>query len=213
MNTNMISYYGQRAGEYETIYTQPERRSDLQKLAGILQKIFKGKKLLEIACGTGYWTEKISWTADSIYASDINTSVLEIAAAKKYYPAKVEFRIADLYKIAHDKKEQSLFAGFIWSHIKLQDLPAFIETVNALVEKGGTIVFVDNRYVEGSSLPISGIDEEGNSYQLRELEDGTIHKIVKNFPSPSFIKDTLGNNSSVKITELEFYWILEYQNI
>ena len=34
------------------------------------------------------------------------------------------------------------------------------------------MVFIDNRYVEGSSTPISARDDEGDTYQDRTLEDG-----------------------------------------
>ena len=37
------------------------------------------QNLIEVACGTGYWTNHISKTATSIYATDINESVVKIA--------------------------------------------------------------------------------------------------------------------------------------
>lgn len=60
MNTDIISYYKDRAKEYEKKYSKPERQEDLKSIATILQEIFADKQVLEIACGTGYWTEKIA---------------------------------------------------------------------------------------------------------------------------------------------------------
>ena len=51
------------------------------------------------------------------------------------------------------------------------------------VKPGGLIVFMDNNYVEDSNRPIVNIDEYGNSYQERELENGKKYSIVKNFPT------------------------------
>lgn len=84
MNTDIISYYKQRANEYETVYHKPERQHDLIQASKILQEIFVDKNVLEIACGIGYWTEVIAKTAHSILANDINETVLYIAKTKYY---------------------------------------------------------------------------------------------------------------------------------
>ena len=152
MNSDMVSYYKDRAKEYEKIYSKPERQSDLFLAGQILQEIFRDKNVFEIACGTGYWTDKISKTAHSILATDINDTVIEVAKSKDYSPAKVEFQIADIFNLADTVKQESLFGGFIWSHIQRQDLNNFIDITNRLARRGATIVFMDNNYVEGSSL-------------------------------------------------------------
>ncbi|HVE61107.1 MAG TPA: class I SAM-dependent methyltransferase, partial [Chitinophagaceae bacterium] len=134
MNFDMVSYYRDRAKEYEKIYSKPERQKDLLVAGQILQDVFCGKDVFEIACGTGYWTEIISKTAQSILATDINDAVIEVAKSKQYSPAIIEFEIADIFNLTRNIKYESLFGGFIWSHIKLQDLNYFIETVNRLVK-------------------------------------------------------------------------------
>jgi len=214
MNQDMLSYYAKRAGEYERIYLKPERQADLRQLTEMLQETFSGKEILEIACGTGYWTERIAKTASTIKATDINESVLEIAKTKHYAPASVSFEKADLFHPQREKQYQSLFAGFIWSHIKLRRLTEFIEIVNTQVEQSGTVVFVDNKYVEGSSSPMADMDNEGNTYQQRTLEDGSLYRVVKNFPSKSSIEELLKYNAAdVSYIELEYYWILRYQKL
>ena len=122
MNTDIVSYYKDRALEYEKIYSKPERQEDLKIATGILHEIFAGKQVLEIACGTGYWTEKIAEKASSVLATDINETVIDVAKKKGLSAEHVSFEIADIYNFpAHDKFE-SLFGGFIWSHVLLQDL-------------------------------------------------------------------------------------------
>jgi demethylmenaquinone methyltransferase/2-methoxy-6-polyprenyl-1,4-benzoquinol methylase len=109
---------------------------------------------------------------------------------------------------------ESLFGGFIWSHIKLQELTPFLNTINGLVEKDGTVVFMDNNYVEGSNLPITSRDEQGNTYQTRLLGNGTSHQIIKNFPTESFIRDTLSDKASeIEFIHLPYYWILKYKPV
>lgn len=212
MNSDMISYYKDRAKEYENVYGKPERQSDLLLATKILQDAFRNKDVFEIACGTGYWTEKISRTAKNILATDINDTVIEVAKCKNYSPAKVEFQIADIFNLTNINKHESLFGGFIWSHIKLQDLNAFVDIANSLVVDYGTVVFMDNNYVDGNSLPITENDNLGNTYQTRTLENGTTHKILKNFPSQTCIRELLINKASeINFISLQYYWVLTYK--
>ncbi|MDB5250017.1 MAG: putative methyltransferase [Segetibacter sp.] len=212
MYSDLISYYEDRAKEYEKIYSKAERQSDLLVAAQILQDLFAGKRVFEIACGTGYWTEIIAKTAHSIVATDINDAVIEVAKSKIYSPANVNFQIADLFKLENTNKYDSLFGGFIWSHILLQDLNTFIDIANSLAEKGGTVVFMDNNYVDGSNLSITGKDSVGNTYQTRTLENGTTHQILKNFPSEIFIRQLLANKvSDLNFINLQYYWIMKYR--
>ena len=177
-----------------------------------LQDIFAGKNLLEIACGTGYWTEILAKTAHSIFATDINDSVLEVAKSKNYYPATVRFEKGDLFHLPDMDEFEGLFGGFIWSHIKLQELGTFISITNQQVKKGGVVVFMDNNYVEGSNLPICERDDFGNTYQIRTLEDGTTHKVVKNFPTEYFIRQNLEEKAEeLNFVNLQYYWIVSYR--
>ncbi len=211
MNTNLISYYRDRANEYEKIYAKPERQGDLKSAATILQELFADKQVLEIACGTGYWTEKIAERASSMLATDINETVIEIAKQKDFSNKHVSFEIADIYHFPDHKKFESLFGGFIWSHILLQDLDKFLSTVNSLVAPGGTVVFMDNHFVEGSNHPITKQDDQGNTYQTRKLEDNSTHLVLKNFPTEIFLRDTLKDMADdFQFFNLEYYWIICY---
>lgn len=214
MNTNLVAYYNQRAAEYEKIYTKPERQSDLQEAAQILQQLFHNKAIFEIACGTGYWTERLAKTAASILATDVNTAVLDIAKAKVYAPAAVQFETADLFQLPIlPQKYESLFGGFIWSHIPVQQLSSFLKGLCQQVVPGGTIVFMDNRYVAGSNLPITHSDADGNTYQTRHLENGTTYEVLKNFPEEDFIVCLLQENAmEVQVIRLQYYWIAVCKN-
>jgi len=208
MNQDLISYYKDRAKEYEKVYLKPERQEDLLKATTVLQNLLFQKTVLEIACGTGYWTEKIAETAASVYATDINESVIDIARSK-YYKNKVAFALADIYNFTPEKKNESVFGGFIWSHILLQDLDKFINKVQDFVALDGTIVFMDNNYVEGSNHAITKTDEQGNTYQTRKLENGTSHLVLKNFPTKDFIFQKLSSIATeINFINFTYYWIV-----
>jgi len=212
LNKDLVTYYKNRAREYKDIYFKPERQKELKKLEDILRNTFCGKNIIEIACGTGYWTERISLTAKSILATDINDSVLEVAKNKSYPENNVIFQNQNLFSFNPVEKFESLFGGFIWLHIKLQELDNFLDKINDLVLPGGTIVLIDNNYVEGSSTPVTDKDEFGNTYQQRKLKDGSTHLVLKNFPTEEYIMKKLERRAEeINFINLKYYWILNYK--
>ena len=212
MNTDQISYYSERAEEYENIYGKPERQQDISRVISYLQKHFNNKDIIEIACGTGYWTQYINKTANHILATDINKSVIDIARSKSYERENVEFLLADVYNLPISLGMfEAGFGGFIWSHIPKQKLTMFLRNFLSLINPGGLVIFVDNNYVEGRSTPLYKTDENRNTYQKRKLIDGSEYSIIKNFPSDeellSYIKP-LG--TEIEITRFEYYWAVRF---
>ena len=72
-------------------------------------------------------------------------------------------------------------------------------------------MLLDNRYVEGSSSPISEQDEDGNTYQTRKLADGSTHRVLKNFPAEPELKALVAESGrSAKLRYWQYYWAFEY---
>lgn len=211
MNQDLTSYYKHRAKEYDKVYLIPEEQEDLVKATKIFQELFSKKAVLEIACGTGYWTEQISGAATSIFATDVNASVIEIAKSRKEFD-NIIFEVADMYTLAPGMKYDALFGGFIWSHILLQDLDDFFLKFINFLKPNSIIAFIDSKQVKGKYhdvKSIAKIDEQGNTYQARRLEDGTTHLVLKNFPSKEFLVHKLSKIATdIIYTDLEHYWIV-----
>jgi len=210
---SLAAYYARRAGEYERIYAKPERQADLALLRARIAQLFSGRKVLELACGTGYWTCVIAPHAKHVTGIDATEETLEIARAKHYPPGKVEFVRGDAYALPDfDRRHDALFAGFWWSHVPLQRLDGFLHASERDIAAGGLLVFLDNAYVEGSSTPISRRDAEGNTYQTRRLDDGSTHEVLKNFPVDDELRERAGTHGhSVAIERFEYYWLLAYR--
>ena len=211
MNKDQIHYYSERAKEYEQIYQKPERQEDLKKLRIILKDLFSTKSVFEIACGTGFWTQYISETAKSIFAVDINETVIKIAQSKKYQ-SPTKFEKVDIFNFMNvNKKFDSGFGGFIWSHIPKQQLDVFLSGFISNISHGGLVVFVDNLYVEGSNTPIDNEDEYGNTYQIRKLSNGSNYKVMKNFPIDKEIMEIIEPiGSHIEIEKLKYFWVLKF---
>src|SRR5688572_4875365 len=82
-DATLTDYYAARAPEYDRVYEKPERQGDLAKLRALVRETFRGADVVDIACGTGYWTEILAEVARSVVAIDINDSVLQIAARRR----------------------------------------------------------------------------------------------------------------------------------
>lgn len=206
-------YYARRAREYEDVYLKPERQQDLLMLRQKLPELLSGERVLEIACGTGWWTQCIAETAHSVLATDFNAEVLHLAAMK-YYPArKVKFCRMDAYHPAVKTESFSAaLAGFWWSHVPRQKLRAFLENFHRFLRPGARVVVLDNTYVEGSSTPISRTDEFQNAYQMRTLSGGKAFEIMKNFPTEIDVKQTLeGIADRLVLEPSQYYWLLHYR--
>jgi len=206
-------YYAARAHEYEAIYAKPERQADLRRLEALLPPLFADHRVLEIACGTGYWTQFLALVAQHIVAVDANRETLDIAAAKSLSAERVEFRIADAYALpAALGVFDAAFAGFWWSHIPVRERTRFYATLHRRLAAGAKIVFLDNRYVVGSSTSISHRDDDGNAYQRRRLADGSEHVVLKNFPTePELVADVAHCARNVRYIALEYYWLFSYE--
>ena len=180
----LVQYYQQRAPEYEQIYYRdfPQKQRELADEAARLRELSAGKRVLDLACGTGYWTRVISDTADSVVASDL--SIEMIAEAKgKDYPRPVRFVRSDLY---HPPFAEGAFdvltLGFWFSHEPRQDYAAFFNMLRPLVAPGGLIWMIDNNPpAEGPEMHSVGSDECGNNYKKRYLDSGKAFVILKNY--------------------------------
>ncbi len=212
VRSELVKYYAERSQEYEKVYLKSERQQDIVHLKSLLRDLLRGHRVLEVACGTGYWTEVIAEVARSVVATDINPEVLSIAQEKQLPATKVKFVQADAFSLTPvEGLFTAGFAGFWWSHILKSQLGQFLDVFHSKLAPGAIAVFVDNMYVEGSNHPITRVDEEGNTYQQRKLENGSAYEVLKNFPDEvefQSILETKGCN--LQYERLTYYWCLSY---
>ena len=211
--TDLTTYYARRAAEYERIYVKPERQDDLATLRGHVAAFCSDSRVLEYACGTGYWTAVAAPRARAVLGVDINEEVLHVARNKAWPKNNVAFACCDLYELKTlSESYDTILAVFLWSHIKSEDLNTFYPVMHRHVQPGSRVMLLDNRYVEGSSTPIARTDDAGNSYQLRRLDDGGTFEILKNFPTHDALIESLkGKAKNFEYVELDYYWYLTYE--
>ena len=210
---DMQHYYSKRAREYEQIYYKPERQHELEWLRERVPREFTGRTVLEVACGTGYWTQFIARTAKKVYACDINEPVLEIAREKPIARGKAEFFKADAITLEGVPRGcDAAFAGFWWSHVKKSGIEQFVANLSAVLAPGAVVGILDNQYAEGSSTPVSRRDAEGNAYQMRKLASGEEYEVLKNFPTAEELREAVaGVAREAHLETLQYYWFLSFR--
>lgn len=176
------AYYAARAADYDAIYRKPERQHDLRALEAWLPPLFAGARVLEIACGTGYWTQFLARSAASVLGLDAAPETLALARARAL-GAHVRWAVGDAYALPRTPQAfDAAFAGFWFSHVPKARRAAFLAGLHAALPAGALVLLLDNRFVPGSSTTICETDAAGDSWQMRTLKGGSEHRVLKNFP-------------------------------
>ena len=206
------SYYSKRAAEYEQVYRKPERQQELEWLRRRVPEILRGRTVLEVACGTGYWTQYIAPAAKRVYAGDINESVLEIAREKPIPPGKATFFKADAVSLENVPAGcNAAFAGFWWSHVRKSGITQFVANLAARLEPGAVVAILDNQFAGWSSTPLSRRDAEGNTYQMRRLANGEQFEVLKNFPTAEELAQAVRPVArEAHLETLTYYWLMVF---
>jgi protein-L-isoaspartate O-methyltransferase len=211
---DVINYYNERASVYDVTagYADPEAEKLREPIKARFRKAFRGRKVLEIACGTGYWTEVIGETAESVLAIDINRSLLEQAQKRCAHQSNVSFRVADAYTLEGVPGGfNSAFAHGWWSHIPKKNIKTFLTALHSKLTPGALVLFNDQ-------LPYDGFyrkqDTDGNTLEQRILPNARSFMIIKNFPDKNEIKNALsGFADDIEYTQppKEDHWEVVYR--
>jgi demethylmenaquinone methyltransferase/2-methoxy-6-polyprenyl-1,4-benzoquinol methylase len=212
LSSSLTEYYERRAYEYDKMYAKPEIQGDLAELKVWLAKHVCRLRLLEVACGTGYWTAVAATTAQSIQAIDINPAPLAIARSKGI-GCHVKFAQADAYSFpSYDAKFDCGMAHLWWSHVPKGCQFKFLSHFVSKLAKGNKLLMIDNNFVPGITK-LSRTDEYGNTYQVRTLQSGEQYEVLKNFPTRCDLEAALCNFwSNVSVIELRHFWGVSAQD-
>jgi ubiquinone/menaquinone biosynthesis C-methylase UbiE len=206
----MQAYYAQRAPEYDAVYHKPERQAELRELEAWLPAQFERRNVLEVAAGTGYWSQFIEPRAASLTLTDASLETLEIARNRIF--GRAVFVQADAYALHADLGSfNAAFAGFWLSHVPIHRRREFLAGLHRLLMPESVVVLIDNRFVEGSSTPLSERDAEGNTWQIRELADGSHHRVLKNFPGEAELQAMIeGLGEDAVYCQTPHFWTFRY---
>lgn len=213
MQPELLNYYNARADEYERVYDKPERQGDLRQLHALIPSLLAGRQVLEVACGTGYWTRRISTQAASVTGCDLADETLALARIRQPPAHSANYVTGNAYALNEVAGDfDAAFVGFWWSHVRVEDLNKFLMGLHKRLPPASKVVIMDNRYVPGSNWPIARTDEQGNTFQRRTLASGMEYEVLKNFPSAETVRNSVVNAGGTipEVREYHYFWCATY---
>ncbi len=178
-----IDYYRRRAGEYDaTAYG--DVAAARERIARLVARMGPGGRVLEIACGTGLWTEALAGAADTVVAIDAAPEALAIAG-DRVTSANVRFEVADVFSWTTDDRFDVVFFSAWLSHVPTSRFEQFWRILRRLLAADGRVLFIDEHVdVREKEAYIPGAGE----IVERRLRDGRKFRVVKNFVDPEALR-------------------------
>jgi demethylmenaquinone methyltransferase/2-methoxy-6-polyprenyl-1,4-benzoquinol methylase len=210
-------YYRERAGEYDDWWFRrgrydhgPETNArwfaDAAEVQDAVERFDPAGDVLECACGTGLWTQRLAPHAASVTAIDGSPEMLELCRARVNDP-RVRYVQADLFAWEPDRTYDVCFFGFWLSHVPGECFETFWERVRRAVGAEGRVFFIDSLRSRQASAVDHELPDRDEETMLRRLADGREYQIVKRFHEPEPLQRALadlGWNAQVKTTP-EFF--------
>lgn len=207
-----IEYYRERAPEYDDWFYkrgrfdegEPRRREwqqETERADAILHSLGPVEEALELAGGTGIWTERLLQVADRVHAVDASPEVIEFARRRVRSDPRVTFEVADLFAYQPARRFDLISFTFWLSHVPTSRLPGFFALLQRSLRPGGVLFAVDQR---ATSDRQTGPD----SRQRRDLTDGRTYEIVKIYYTRPRLEALFAENGfRVEVTTTPTLWI------
>jgi trans-aconitate methyltransferase len=181
---DQVRYYRARAAEFDqSVYRTDSDGAELPKSPADDERLVRSLGLsgdvLELACGTGSWTQHIARVADTVLAVDVAAEMLEFARPK-IRSSNVTFLQADALTWSPDRHFDAVFFAFWLSHVPPRLFDRFWERLAAMLRDGGRVVAIDE-LPDRRDLETHLTMEDGLPVARRQLRDGSRHRLVKVF--------------------------------
>jgi ubiquinone/menaquinone biosynthesis C-methylase UbiE len=186
-----MAYYRAQAPEYDEVTENTEELKEAYARAKeLLQRMGPYEQVLELACGTGTWTQVLLPIAHDITAIDAAPEMLAIAR-QKLGNAHVSYQQADVFQWEPKQEYDLVFFANWLSHVLPKDLNAFLRKVSRAVRPGGHLVMIDQSAPTSEDREIMTEGEGGSLFAHRSLRNGEAFTIVKVFYEVTSLQERL----------------------
>jgi len=195
-----IAYYRARTPEYEEWFLRQGRYNrgeahrktwfaEVETVEAALRSAEPRGRVLELACGTGLWTQRLVELASEVTAIDAVPEALELNR-ERVASDRVRYVQADLFRWQPRALYDFVFFGFWLSHVPPDRFTSFWATVRAALAPGGRVFFVDNAHNAAIAARDHTLPEAGYVMD-RVLNDGRRFRMVKVFYEPAELQRRL----------------------
>lgn len=206
-------YYEARMPYFEDTYLKESTSKDRELIKIQLKKHLCGKRILEVGCGTGYWTSVMLPIASEYLGFDQSQTAVSVCSEKFSDFPNTNFLQGNIYSWVNTNFHfDVIVGGFIISHLDRK----FVRDINTFlkqrIKENCWVVWYDNSFKEGFSIPIKNTDVRGNDIQPRQLENGKRCKIIKNFYNENELREIFSKESSeFSLLFFDHYWFIKYR--
>jgi SAM-dependent methyltransferase len=213
--SEQLAYYRARAGEYDQWWLRDGRydrdrtqwQADAAAVAAALDQFAPRGRILELACGTGIWSERLLGYSSDLTLVDGAPEMLARNAAR-LGAQSVRYIQADLFEWQPTERFDTVFFGFWLSHVPPALFAAFWRLVDACLAPRGRVFFVDSRREETSTAIDHVLPESGSDVARRRLNDGREFQVYKIFYDPAELIERLWSLGwRLRVRETSRYFI------
>lgn len=183
-------YYRERAPEYDDWWFRrgayaldPETEvrwfDDVRELEAALEAFRPRGDVLELAAGTGLWTQQLLRFTDRVTAVDAVAEVLELNRARTAGAA--DYVVADVFEWQPPREFDVCFFSFWHSHVPSRLFDAFWQLVGRALKPEGRVFLVDNARLGLARYIVSSAGEVAR----RRLSDGREFDLVERLWKPA----------------------------
>ncbi len=210
----LTHYYNRRAREYEEIYRRddPVRQREQTTIAGAMRAALSGRRVLEVACGTGSWTAIVAEAAQQVVATDISPEMLAMVRSKRLNADKVQLFEADAYALGTVPGTfDAGMASFWFSHIPKARMDEFLCGFHTRLGNGAVVFMADNVYVPGTGGALVTRPGSEDTFKLRALSNGSQHEVLKNYYDAGQLRRILTPHCrDLRVDLGQCFWWLRY---
>jgi demethylmenaquinone methyltransferase/2-methoxy-6-polyprenyl-1,4-benzoquinol methylase len=196
-----VAYYRARAGEYDQWFLRegrydrgPEHRAiwfgEIDAIKSALALSLNDSDVLELACGTGLWTEQLARRNHRVLAVDASPEVIAINRGRAGAD-HVQYEVADILAWQPPRLFDAVFFAFWLSHVPPMSFDNFWRTVESALKPGGRVFVVDS-LLEQTSTATDHQPVDDSGVVRRKLNDGREFDIIKVFYEPETLRRRLG---------------------
>jgi protein-L-isoaspartate O-methyltransferase len=129
----VTAFYSNHAPYFhQSAYGEGRSEPKHARLRRYYQEALEGHVVLELAAGSGYWTEAVASTAQRIVATDVHPNLVEVIGSRLQRLPNVQCQVADAYSLDGVTEDfTAAFAQYWWSHIPRKRLSSFLATLHS----------------------------------------------------------------------------------
>lgn len=160
---------------------------------------------LEIACGTGWWTQWLARSAQHVTALDAAPEMLALNRQRVGLP-NVRYEQADVFSWQPDRQYDLVFFAFWLSHVPERRFDAFWHVVGEALAPRGQFFLIDELRNAAAPAPETRL---GEGVVARRLKDGRVFRAVKIYHGPEQLTESLralGFDAEVESCGRTFYF-------